>query len=131
PARVAVIGVGMMGRNHARIYRELAGTSLVGVCDTNPEVAAQIAGIYGTRAYGSYEQLLTAERPDGVSVCVPTEQHKAVTLAALASGCHVLVEKPIAASIGDADELLAAARSTGRVLAVGHVERFNPAVIAL
>jgi predicted dehydrogenase len=120
-----------MGRNHARVLHELPNVELVGVADSDLDAACQVAGVHGTHWYGSLEQLLKKERPEAVTIAVPTENHHEAVMEALAAGCHVLVEKPIAATLPQADELVAAARSAGRVLAVGHIERYNPAVLEL
>jgi predicted dehydrogenase len=120
-----------MGRNHVRLLRELGDGKLVGIADADKETACKLADANSTHGYSSYRELLERERPDAVTVAVPTESHHAVVLDALTAGCHVLVEKPIAATLQQADEMVAAARDAGRILAVGHVERFNPAVLEL
>jgi predicted dehydrogenase len=129
--RVAVIGTGVMGRNHARVLHELPNVEVVGVADSDVASAQQVAGAHSTRGYGSLTELLAREKPDAVTIAVPTENHHHAVLEALSAGCHVLVEKPIAATLAQADELVAAARSARRVLAVGHIERYNPAVLEL
>jgi UDP-N-acetylglucosamine 3-dehydrogenase len=129
--RVGVVGTGVMGRNHARVLREMRDVELVGVADSNLDAACQVAGFHATRGYGSLEELLEKEKPEAVTIAVPTENHHAAVMEALAAGCHVMVEKPIAATLAEADELVAAAMSAGRVLAVGHIERYNPAVLEL
>ena len=129
--RVGVVGTGVMGRNHARVLRELRDVELVGVADSNVDAACQVAGFHGTRGYSSLEELLKNERPEAVTVAVPTEYHHRAVMEALGAGCHVMVEKPIAATLAEADELIATAKSANRVLAVGHVERYNPAVLEL
>jgi predicted dehydrogenase len=128
---VGVVGTGVMGRNHARVLHELANVDLVGVADSDLDAACQVAAVRATRGYGSLEELLEKERPEALTVAVPTEAHHEAVMEALAAGCHVLVEKPIAATLAQADELVAAAKSAGRVLAVGHIERYNPAVLEL
>jgi UDP-N-acetylglucosamine 3-dehydrogenase len=120
-----------MGRNHARLYHELQDIELVGLAEVDAARAQRLAHLYGTRAYVDYRQLLEHERPEAVSVAVPTQAHHAVVTDALAAGAHVLVEKPIAATLAEADQLVAMANDRQRVLMVGHVERFNPAVIEL
>ena len=120
-----------MGRNHARVLRELRDVELVGVADSNLDAACQVAGFHSTRGYASLEELLKKEKPEAVTVAVPTENHHTAVMEALAARCHVMVEKPIAATLAEADELVAAARSANRVLAVGHIERYNPAVLEL
>ena len=129
--RVAVIGTGVMGRNHARVLHQLPDVELVGVADSNLDAACLLAATHGTRGYGSVEELLKKEKPEAVTVAVPTENHHSVVLEAFAAGCHVMVEKPIAATLAQADELVSAAKSARRVLAVGHIERYNPAVLEL
>lgn len=129
PTPVAVIGVGHLGSRHARIYSELPGAELLAVADINAERARAVAGEHGCEAATDYRALVPRIR--AASVAVPTEVHREITLALLAAGIDVLVEKPIAASLSDAQDMVAAARRTGRVLAVGHTERYNPAVEAL
>jgi predicted dehydrogenase len=127
--RVAVIGVGHLGRHHARILAGLAGAQLVAVVDTAPERAAAAAAASGARAAADYREVL--DEVDAVTVAVPTELHRDIALPFLERGIAVLVEKPMARSLAEADELVAAARATGAVLAVGHTERYNPAVAAI
>ena len=129
--RVAVVGTGVMGRNHARVLHQLADVELVGVADSDLDAACAVADAHNTRGYRSLEELLKKEKPDALTVAVPTENHHDAVLEAFAAGCHVLVEKPIAATLAEADELVAAAKSARRVLAVGHIERYNPAVLEL
>jgi predicted dehydrogenase len=126
PLNVAVVGVGYLGRHHARILSTLPGASLIGVVDLDRERAERVAAEYHTRAYTQWQQI--RHQVDAVSVAVPTELHLEVALPLLAQGVHVLVEKPLARSLDDADRMIAAARDRGVVLAVGHTERFNPAV---
>ncbi len=129
--KVAVVGVGAMGRNHARIFAEMPETHLAAVCDLDVEAAAQVARTYKAEAYADFEAMLVKERPDVLSVAVPTRLHRAAAVAALGAGCHVFVEKPLALSVTDGQAILDAALRSGRKLAVGHIERFNPAVIEL
>jgi len=126
--RVAVIGVGHLGRHHARILASLSGVTLVGVADTDADRAAQVAAEYGTAVFADARDL--AGRVDAVVVSVPTSSHAAVALPLLEAGIGALVEKPLSRTVGEADQLIAAAARTGAVLAVGHSERFNPAVAA-
>lgn len=126
---VAVIGAGHMGRHHARVYSEMPGARLVAVVDAQAERAAEIAGKYGAAALTSIEQLPAEVR--AATVAVPTVHHVAVAEALLARGVAVLVEKPIAPTVADARRLLESARLRNGLLAVGHTERFNPAVRAL
>lgn len=129
PIRVAVIGVGHAGEHHARLYRDLPGAELVAVCDTDAARAGAVAARHGTRAVTEFRTLLG--KVEAVSVAVPAVSHYAVAGAFLEGGADVLVEKPIAETLEDAETLVAAARRTGRILQVGHVERFNGGVRAL
>jgi len=128
PVTVGVAGVGSLGYHHARLYAGLPDARLAGVYDIDPARAGKVAQTVGTKAFGSLEALLDAA--EAVSVVVPTPAHHAVGMAALARGRHVLIEKPIAASLAEAEALVAAARRAGVVLQTGHVERFNKAVRA-
>jgi len=123
-----VVGVGSMGRNHARVYRELAETELVGVADVDAAAADRVATQYDTTPYGTSGLL---ERADAVTVAVPTPFHADVVQDAIDAGVHVLCEKPFVADPERGRELAAAARDAGVTLQVGHIERFNPAVRAL
>jgi predicted dehydrogenase len=127
--RVAVAGTGEFGRNHARVYRELDSVELVGVFDESAERAGAVAQEFQTTSFHSVEEL--RGRVDAVSVAVPTVAHAAVGCRLLEMGLDVLVEKPMAVNLSEADALLHAAKRNGRILQVGHVERFNPAVIAV
>lgn len=129
--RIGVIGVGTIGYHHARIYAELPGVELTAVCDTDDQRARRVAAAFGCRSYRDHEALVRAADVDAVSVAVPTLQHETVGTAALSAGLHALVEKPLATSVPGAQRLTRIAQSRGVVLAVGHVERFNPAVIQL
>jgi len=131
---VAVIGVGAFGRNHARVYRQLqqAGSvRLVGVVDSDTARADAIAREFGCRAFGSVGQMLTTHSEvQAASVAVPTVLHLDVARTLMEAGVDVLIEKPLAATLGEADELLGLASKHQRVAQVGHLERFNPAVRA-
>ncbi len=124
--RVAAIGVGYLGRHHARILAGLPGVALVGVVDVKAERAAEVAAACGSRPFTRAEDVYG--EVDAVSIAVPTAAHLETALPFLERGIPVLVEKPLARSVGDADRLIAAAEARGAVLAVGHTERFNPAV---
>jgi predicted dehydrogenase len=126
--KAAVIGVGSLGRHHARIYSELDGVELVAVCDTDEARAREYAEQYGGRAVADYRDLVG--EIDVASVAAPTVDHARIGCDLLAAGVATLIEKPIAASLEEADRLVAAARDAGAVLQIGHVERFNPAVRA-
>jgi predicted dehydrogenase len=127
--RVAVIGVGHLGRHHARILAATPGVDLIGVADINAARAAEIAAAHGTTPVADWRSLLG--RVDAVTVAAPTEVHLEIAAAFLDQRVHVLVEKPMTPTTGDADRLLALARTRGALLAVGHTERFNPAVAAV
>jgi predicted dehydrogenase len=127
--RAGVIGVGALGRHHARVWAGLPGASLAGVFDADPARAAEVARQHGCRAYAE-EAALLAEA-EAVSVAVPTVDHHAVARRALERGRDVLLEKPMASTLAEADDLIALASARGAVLQVGHIERFNPATEAL
>lgn len=127
--RTAVVGAGEFGRNHARVYRELQGAELVGVYDRDAARAQATAAEFQTRALRSLEEV--CEVAEAASVAVPTVAHAETGCRLLESGLDVLVEKPMALDLAEADALLAEARRGERILQVGHVERFNPAVIAV
>ncbi|QDV37289.1 Dehydrogenase [Tautonia plasticadhaerens] len=122
--RVGVVGVGHLGRHHARILAGLDGVDLVGVADSRPEQARAVAEPLGSRAFDDYRALL--DLVDAVSVAVPTTAHREVAGAFLARGVHAMVEKPLAGSVAEGRELVELADRAGVVLAVGHIERFNP-----
>ena len=127
--RVAVVGAGDFGRNHVRVFRELPGAELVGIVDTNAERAAAVAQEFSVPVIESLDAL--AGRVDAATVAVPTVEHARIGCRLLESGIDVLVEKPMAASLADADALIAAAQNHARVLQVGHLERFNPGILAV
>jgi predicted dehydrogenase len=124
--RIAVIGVGHLGKHHARILASLPGAELVAVVDTNKSRAEEIAAAHNTTALTDARDL--AGKVDAVTIAVPTEIHHDVALPFLSAGVSVLVEKPMARTLAEADGLIASAAKAGAVLAVGHTERFNPAV---
>ena len=126
---VAVVGAGEFGRHHARVYRELQDTELLGIYDRDPEKARAVATEFHTRVFGDLNELRGCVK--AACVAVPTEAHGEVGCRLLEMGIDVLVEKPMAANLSQADTLLEAAKRNGRILQVGHVERFNPAVIAV
>ena len=125
----AVIGTGYLGKFHAQKYAALPDCELVAVVDINHAAAHAVAEQYNATALTDYTELLG--RADAVSIVVPTTLHHQIALAFLNAGSHVLVEKPITVTIVEADELIAAAKANDRVLQVGHLERFNPAVLGL
>ncbi len=122
--KVGVIGVGSLGQWHARIYAELESVELVGVHDADPARAAEVAARYGTRAFADLDDL--AGRIQAASIVVPTDRHFEVYQRLRRHGLHLLVEKPIATSTAEAEAMVALSRAAGRILQVGHVERFNP-----
>lgn len=126
--RVGVIGVGHLGMHHARVYTEILGAQLVGVMDTCDERAHSIAETLGVPAYTDLKTFLDEKRPDAVSIVVPTNKHFEVAKAIMERGIHVLVEKPVTQTVGEAEELLALAVDKNLILQVGHIERFNSAV---
>jgi UDP-N-acetylglucosamine 3-dehydrogenase len=119
-----------MGRNHARIYSQLDEVKLVGVADSDAALVESIAHSYNSTPYVNYQQLLQ-EKLDAVSIVVPTTLHKEAALAAIEQGSNILVEKPIADTMANARDIIIAARKRGTRLMVGHIERFNPAIIKL
>lgn len=127
--RVGVVGVGHLGQHHARVFAATPGVELVGVADARPEQARAVAERTGARAFDDYRALLDAV--DAVTVAVPTSLHREIAAAALGRGLATMVEKPLAASLQEAEELVALARRRGALLQVGHIERFNPALSAL
>lgn len=130
--RVAAIGVGSLGRHHARNYAEFASEGrieFVGVCDTDPATAQRLAAEHRTREFLDWRDLLG--RVDAVSIATPTETHAEIACAFLEKGIHVLVEKPIAISVADADKMIATAKRSEAKLMIGQLERFNPAMVAL
>jgi predicted dehydrogenase len=127
--RTAVIGVGYLGRYHAQKYAALESSELVAVVDIDPDTAANVAEECNTVALSDYHELLG--KVDAVSIVVPTQLHHQVAKAFLENGIHVLLEKPITVTVAEADTLIEIARRKRRVLQVGHLERFNSAVLAL
>lgn len=128
PLRTAVIGVGYLGRFHAQKYSQLPGSRLVAVVDANTQAAEKVAAEVGTAALQDYRELFG--RVDAVSLAVPTPLHHRIGRELLEEGIHVLVEKPIATTAAEARELIEVAKDRGCVLQVGHLERFNPAIVA-
>ena len=129
--KVAVIGVGSMGKNHVRVYWEIPSAELVGIADTNESTASSIATRYSTKAYYDYRKMLDEQKPEAVTICVPTSKHLEIALEVVQRGIHLLVEKPIAFNIEEGKKIIDAAKKENVKLMVGHIERFNPAVIAL
>jgi len=128
--RVGVVGAGVMGSNHARVLAGLPGISLTGIADPLPAHRERATQLVGCRTFASLDELLDAG-VDAVTVAAPTHLHHEISLALIERGIHVLVEKPVASTVAEGEEIVAAARKAGVTLMVGHVERFNPAVAAI
>jgi len=129
PVRVAVVGAGYLGQHHTRVYAEMEGVDLVGVVDVDAARAGEVAGKYGSKAYTDYHDILSSA--DVLSIVVPTTSHYEVALDCIRARKDVLVEKPITVTVAQASELIDEAERMGRILQVGHLERYNPGVIAL
>jgi predicted dehydrogenase len=133
--RVAVVGAGAFGRNHLRVYRELeqAGYPVAIAAVIDPNEAARMAAEtqYGVAGFRTIEECLTAGKVDAASVCAPTVAHAECARTLLAAGVDLLIEKPLATNLAEADEIAGLKRKLGRVVQVGHLERFNPAVRAV
>jgi predicted dehydrogenase len=127
--RTAVIGVGYLGRFHAQKYASVSGSQLIGVADVSAETRGRVAAELGVQAHADYRELLG--RVDAVSIATPTPQHFEIARAFLESDTHVLVEKPVTTTVADAARLIEIAASRRRILQVGHLERFNTAILAL
>lgn len=127
--RAAVIGVGYLGRHHARIFSSVEGVTLEGVVDASEEARNTIAGEYGTTAYADYHDVL--DRVDVVSIVTPTIFHYDIALECLRAGKDILLEKPITATVEQADNLILESEKLGRIIQVGHLERYNPAVVTM
>jgi len=127
--RIGIAGLGSIGKNHARILAELPDCDLAAVYDTNPETAREIAEKCGTRAVATLEEF--ADAVDAATIATPTPTHYAIAEQLLKAGKHLLVEKPITETTGDARKLVELSQETGRILQVGHVERFNPVMSKL
>ena len=125
---VGVIGVGAMGENHVRVYHKMEEANLIAISDVNERALKRIEKKYETTGYTDYNELLENPEIEAVSICVPTTFHHSVVMEAIKNKKHVLVEKPIAFTLEEAEEMIAAAKEAGVILATGHVERFNPAV---
>jgi len=128
--RVGVVGVGVMGSNHARVFSEIAGVELVGIADPDASHRDFVSRAIGCKAHTDVDGLLAAGI-DAVTIAAPTHLHHEITLTCIRAGAHVLVEKPIASTAEEARDLIVAAKRAGVTLMVGHVERFNPAVAAI
>jgi len=129
--KVAVIGIGSMGYNHLRVYSEMGDVEVVGASDLSSERLQLVEDRFSVKTYKSYEDLFEKEKPEVVSITVPTSEHEKVATYALEKGAHVLVEKPIAATVEEGKRLIALADKLDRRLMVGHIIRFNPAMQSL
>jgi len=127
--KVGVIGVGAMGQRHCRVFSNLHHTQLVGVCDTNTSMAHQVAEKYGTSVFSTIEELLS--HVDAVSIATPTPAHFHIAQKCLAHGKHVFLEKPMTATVTEAEMLVEMACNSGLVVQIGHIERFNPTYLEL
>jgi len=128
PIRVGVIGVGYLGQHHARIYSEIEGAKLVAISDIDEKRAGAFAEKYGCKAYSDYREILPSV--DALSIVTPTISHHRIALECLRSGKDILVEKPITENLKEADELIMESEKHGCILQVGHLERYNPALLA-
>jgi predicted dehydrogenase len=126
--RVGVVGVGHLGIHHARVYTEILGAKLVGVVDIDDERVHEVAENLGVPAYTDLDRFLDETKPDALSIVVPTVKHLDVSKKAMMRNVHLLIEKPVTASTGEAEELIRMASDRNLILQVGHIERFNPAV---
>ncbi|MBT4935419.1 Gfo/Idh/MocA family oxidoreductase [Candidatus Woesearchaeota archaeon] len=129
--RVGVIGVGLMGRNHARVYADLENVELVAISDPDEVALTKQANRFGCTKYTNYQDMIEKEKLDIVSIAVPTSLHKQVSFNVIAKGINVLLEKPIAPTIQEAKDIIEFAREKNVKLMIGHIERFNPAIIEL
>ena len=127
--KVAVIGAGNMGKNHIRIYSEMNNVELIGVVDLNNKIGKEIANKFNTNYFSDYKEVV--DKVNAVSIVVPTKFHYGIAKEFLNSGVNVLIEKPITINLNEADEIIGLADKNKLILQVGHVERFNPAIIEL
>ena len=127
--KVGVIGIGYLGQHHARIYSEIEGAELIALIDIDEEKARKLAGKYNCKSYSDYKNII--DKLDALSIVTPTTSHYEIALNCLRAGKDLLIEKPITVSVAEADELISEAEKKGCVLQVGHIERYNPAVIAV
>lgn len=129
--KIAVIGAGVMGNLHARTYSSFPDVDLVAICDIDKSNGQRLASLYKTKFYANYKKLLLEESLDGVSIAVTTLLHKDVAMDCIDHGINILMEKPLARSVEEADQIVKAAYKKKVTLAVGHIERFNPAIAKL
>lgn len=131
PLRAGVIGVGAMGRHHVRVLSELSDVDLVAIADVSPKLVAEVASSFGVRGYRDIDAMLEMEKLDIVSIVVPTSLHHSTSITAMRNGVNVLCEKPIAPTVALANEMIQVADECGVRLMIGHIERFNPAILEL
>lgn len=129
--KVAVIGTGSMGRNHARVYWEMPDVEFVGIADADLDKASALGNKYGIPVFKDYQELLDKQKPDAVTVAVPTIMHHQVAMEVIDHGIHLLLEKPVAQEIEQGKEIINKATEKKVKLMIGHIERFNPAIITL
>ncbi|PIP31066.1 oxidoreductase [bacterium (Candidatus Howlettbacteria) CG23_combo_of_CG06-09_8_20_14_all_37_9] len=129
--RTAVIGIGNMGKHHARNYFEIKNSKLIAIADINKELGNEISKNYNCKFYESYNEMLDREDIQAVSVVVPSKYHHEVGMEVLGKGIHALIEKPISSTANEAHELIKCAKTNKAKLMIGHIERFNPGVIRL
>ena len=129
--RVAVIGVGLMGQNHARVYTELPNCELVAVSDLDEEKAKAVASKFNCKYYTDHKELVEKEKVEAVSIAVPTKNHKEVAIDVIKKNLNLLLEKPISNNVKDAEDIIKKAKEKKVKFLVGHIERFNPAVTKL
>jgi UDP-N-acetylglucosamine 3-dehydrogenase len=129
--KVAVIGTGSMGRNHARVYWEMPEVDFVGIADADFEKATVLGKKYGIPVYKDFREMLDKQKPDAVTCAVPTILHHEVALEVIDRGIHLLLEKPISMAVAEGEEIIQKAEKKNIKLQIGHIERFNPAIITL
>ena len=129
--KAAVVGVGSMGRHHARNYADMKNVDLVAVCDPDEAAGKKIARQFNTKYYKDHTEMFEAEKPDLVTIAAPTKWHHPIALDAIKRKIHILIEKPITLNLDEAQEIINEAKGTNTKITVGHIERFNPAVIKL
>ena len=127
--KVAVVGVGHLGKEHARVYAELPGVELYGVVDIQGKQAEKIAQQYNTRYFTNYKEVL--DKVTAVSIAVPTKSHYAIAKEFLQQGVHVMIEKPMTGTVSEARELISISKEKKIVLQAGYIERFNPTIVAI
>ncbi|MCG3224510.1 MAG: Gfo/Idh/MocA family oxidoreductase, partial [Candidatus Heimdallarchaeota archaeon] len=125
---IAVIGVGSWGKNHARVFKEMEKTNLIGTYDIQLEKAKELATMHRARAFSNLDELLSLEEIDAVSIASPTSTHGEIAIKAIEHGKHVLIEKPMTSTLEEAEKIIDIAKSSNVIVSVGFIERFNPIV---